>query len=259
MRPLQRILPTLTCSAAALVLSGCATGLPRVRQEAFKERSSPPVVYLVAPQIETSSGFAFNSREFLRPLIQKASRNMTEEVKLELSNKGYRVGGGELIDTETLPRDAKEERFRDVVYESYGELGLMSSVLLQNLSKEKNDPLDYRLGRRAAELAQTLNPQPDWLFFHESWAALIGIVPASEKTTMGVLLGAGLSPPGYDCIVQRAAMVDAKTGEVLWFHTTFEMAQSLLFPASRAGTVKRLLAGLPRPGQTSDDPKEKSP
>ena len=62
-------------------------------------------------------------------------------------------------------------------------------------------------------------------------------------------LGIGLSPPGYDVVAHQAALVDAESGEVLWFNSAFEQSRSLLFPDSRYGTVQRLLKSLPSSGK----------
>lgn len=240
---------------AAALAGGCATPnyLPRVRTDAFANTAPPPSVYVASPALNVGMSYGvWTSRETLVPYIDKAHEALLGEYCEELNARGYRASGN-LIDFDELPKDDAEELLRQVIAECFDEFRLVNNVLLQNLSKEHAQPLDYSLGRKVAELAGMLQPPPDWILFVDGSAYVHGILPYSEgpKTTGRVLalaIGVGLAPPEYDYIIQRAALVESKTGQVLWFNNRFYYATSLVFPNSRRQSVRNFFSGLPPAG-----------
>lgn len=248
-------LAILGITFGVMTVSGCATTsyLPRLHPEAFQAMTTSPSVHVVSPRLHVSANFGpfGTTRESLTPHVKEAHHALLQAFMDEFRVKGYQVSGA-LVDDEEVPRDPDEERLREVVNECYEEFGLMGAALLRNLAEEDKKPLDYRLGRRAEELAQQLPERPRYLFFAATSGYTTGLLPISESPTPGrvlvALLGSGWAPDPVEYLHHTVALIDTATGDVVWFNNWFEGSASILYPGSRTGTVQHCLKELPPPG-----------
>jgi len=208
------------------------------------------VVCVVSPSVHVNASYLITDRTRLEPHIKRAQNELVHDFSKELQRRGYQAFGNQVA-FEGLPKDAKERRLRWVVSDANAEFNLMARMLLMNAVKENDKPLEYRLGRLSIEVADLMEPKPDWLMFVQTAAYVYGVLPLSEvqdptvSQKMGAILGMGIASPGYDYIVHIVGIVDAKSGQLLWFNTYNQISKSIIFPADRTGSVKDALSKLP--------------
>lgn len=244
---------TLIVVVGALA-AGCATTakFPLARAEAFHFSSGAkaPVVCVVSPVVQVNASYGVTDRARLDPHIKQAQNALADDFVSELQRKGYQAFGKQVV-FEGLPKDAQDRRLRWVVSDANTEFDVMGRVLFMNAVKEHNQPLEYQLGRLSVEIANLVEPTPDWLMLVQTAAYVYGVLPLSEVETptaaqkMGTLLGIGIASPGYDYIAHVVGMVDAANGQLLWFNSYGQGSKSIIFPADRAASVKATLSKLP--------------
>lgn len=234
--------------------AGCATTVkyPLVRPEAFHFPSGEkaPVIGVLPPVVQVNANYGITDRVRLDPHIKRAQDELIGDFVTAVQRKGYTSFGKPVV-FEGLPKDAQDRRLRWVVSDANTEFDLMARVIFMNAPKERDKPLEYRLGQLSAEVSDFLEPKPDWLMFVQTAAFVYGILPLSEvedptvSQRLGALMGVGIASPGYDYIVHVVGVVDARTGQLLWFNTHAQGSKSLVFPSDRRGSVEAALKEFP--------------
>ncbi len=203
--------------AAATLLAGCVTAPKPYRvAPGFQERlPTIKTVALLPADVKVYELGAGGTRELMDEWSDKARENVLDSIH-------KRVGQGGLLalkEFDPAQDPAVDEEVRDVraLYEAVSSSVITHTYALETVFQTKKDRFDYTLGP-LPKVAQAADADALLFVYAVDHISSGGRVALNIFTVLvGAAAGVIIVPAGGATVV-TAALVDAKTGDLLWFN-----------------------------------------
>jgi hypothetical protein len=228
--------------AAALLVTACATTPHRVAPQFETRLSAIRTVALLPPSVKVYELSAGGTREQMDEWSETARHNVVAAISKQLTARGPLA----IKPFEPEPGSPLEEEFRDVraLYEAVSASVITHTYVPETSFPTKQERFEYSLGP-LPEFAEAAKTDALLFVYAEDHISSGGRVALNVFTMLiGMAGGVLIIPPGGATRI-TAALVDAKSGDVLWFNARASQGgHDLRNPASAASLVADTFAAL---------------
>jgi len=212
---MKRGLGTVIVIAAAALAAGCASVPHRVAPQFESRLSTIKTVALLPPSVKVYELSAGGTREQMDEWSETARHNVVAAISKRLTARGPLT----LKAFEPEQGSALEEEYRDVraLYEAVSASVIIHTYAPETTFTTKQERFEYSLGP-LPELAEAAKTDALLFVYAEDHISSAGRAALNVFTVLiGAAAGLAIIPAGGATMV-TAALVDAKTGDLLWFN-----------------------------------------
>lgn len=236
--------------ALLFMISGCATTYYPLRNESYfkkqENRTLSVVLLPFEPQVFTYIN-QINTMEKLKQKTKDADEYLYRAFKEEVELKNYKLV--QYISLEETESEDFDQNILMLLSELNKEYNLSEISLRKNLNDDKGKLSDYSIGIRTEELGKLLNSHPDLFLIIEAGGYIAELDALNAlNATASAIASLGLSllmPTPEDIIFLNIALIDSKSGDIVWYDSTFYTGHSFLLYPHVKDSVKQVLSKLP--------------
>ena len=222
----------ITLIIFVLLISGCATQYYPLKKDSFFNSYQNNRTVMLMPYRVNAYTFIskFQTREHLDKKEKNAEDYFLTAYKSVLPSHGYRLV--KYISREDLEKKDFDQDLYNIIDELYQEFNSAEYSLNRNLKEEKGKPFEYSVGIRVEELREKLGVNFDLILFitPSGYIESLGAFNAAEATA-NAIFSLGLSlliPTPNDVVLLKTVLIDAKTGDIVWYDIESYYSMSLL-------------------------------
>lgn len=234
-----------------LVAAGCATTyFPLKNETFFEDKTTHYYSMFVLPfQVRISTFYSpYNTAEKVDKASLAAQTYFYNALKEAFAEKGYNVTG--YISQKNIDDEKVDKEIARIIYELVEEYNSAFYSFHHNLQDEKGKNFDYSLGLRVKELKDKFKENPDIfvLLVPSGFIQSFAMLENGAMKTLSAIFSLGLSllaPAPDDVTCADIALIETKSGNIIWYDTECAYAHSVAIEAHVKDSIKKIIKDFP--------------